>query len=76
MLTIPCNDLFQAHVFSSGKRTCAAFLANYHPKSAARVVFNNMHYDLPPWSISILPDCRNVVFNTARVMCFGCSIAN
>ncbi|XP_050228465.1 beta-galactosidase 5-like [Mercurialis annua] len=57
----------QAHVFSSGPRNCAAFLANYNPKSTARVVFKNMHYDLPPWSISILPDCRNVVFNTAKV---------
>uniref|UniRef100_A0A2N9IHC9 Beta-galactosidase n=1 Tax=Fagus sylvatica TaxID=28930 RepID=A0A2N9IHC9_FAGSY len=57
----------QAHVFSSGQGRCAAFLANYHTNSAARVIFNNMHYDLPPWSISILPDCRNVVFNTARV---------
>lgn len=57
----------QAHVFSSGRRRCAAFLANYHSNSAARVIFNNMHYNLPPWSISILPDCRNVVFNTARV---------
>ncbi|KAK7282946.1 hypothetical protein RIF29_12086 [Crotalaria pallida] len=26
-----------------------------------------MHYNLPPWSISILPDCRNVVFNIAKV---------
>ncbi|XP_021889259.1 beta-galactosidase 3-like [Carica papaya] len=26
-----------------------------------------MHYSLPPWSISILPDCKNVVFNTADV---------
>lgn len=66
MLTVLCDDHFQARVFSSGK-SCAAFLANFHPKSAARVVFNNMHYDLPSWSISILPDCRNVVFNTARV---------
>ncbi|KAL5570284.1 hypothetical protein UlMin_026859, partial [Ulmus minor] len=31
------------------------------------VFFNNLHYDLPAWSVSILPDCRNVVFNTARV---------
>ncbi|XP_057986810.1 beta-galactosidase 5 isoform X4 [Hevea brasiliensis] len=57
----------QAHIFSSGQRSCAAFLSNYHANSATRVMFNNMHYDLPPWSISILPDCRNVVFNTARV---------
>ncbi|KAF7829626.1 beta-galactosidase 5-like [Senna tora] len=57
----------QAHVFNSGTRTCAAFLANYHSKSTARVTFNNNHYDLPPWSISILPDCRTVVHNTANV---------
>ncbi|XP_052196199.1 beta-galactosidase 3 [Diospyros lotus] len=57
----------QAHVFSSESGQCAAFLSNYDTKSTARVMFNNMHYNLPPWSISILPDCRNVVFNTAKV---------
>lgn len=57
----------QAHVFSSGSTKCAAFLSNFHLGSSARVLFNNLHYDLPPWSISILPDCKNVVFNTARV---------
>ncbi|WMV13106.1 hypothetical protein MTR67_006491 [Solanum verrucosum] len=57
----------QAHVFSSGSGHCAAFLANYHLSSTARVTFRNQHYDLPPWSISILPDCKNVVYNTARV---------
>ncbi|XP_039030398.1 beta-galactosidase 5-like [Hibiscus syriacus] len=56
----------QAHVFSS-KGSCAAFLSNYNTKSAARVIFNNRHYNLPLWSISILYDCRNVVFNTAKV---------
>lgn len=57
----------QAHVFSSEAGGCAAFLSNYDARSASRVLFNNMHYNLPPWSISILPDCRNVVFNTAKV---------
>ncbi|XP_073100943.1 beta-galactosidase 5 isoform X3 [Elaeis guineensis] len=57
----------EAHVFSSESGGCAAFLANYNPNSFARVIFNNMHYNLPPWSISILPDCRNIVFNTAKV---------
>ncbi|KAL5557960.1 hypothetical protein UlMin_034171 [Ulmus minor] len=56
----------QAHVFTSGRK-CAAFLSNIHFSKAARVFFNNLHYDLPAWSVSILPDCRNVVFNTARV---------
>ncbi|KAL5778080.1 hypothetical protein ACOSP7_011006 [Xanthoceras sorbifolium] len=57
----------QVHVFSSGKGSCAAFIANYNSKSAARVTYNGRHYNLPPWSISILPDCKNEVFNTAKV---------
>ncbi|KAG8364348.1 hypothetical protein BUALT_Bualt19G0119500 [Buddleja alternifolia] len=57
----------QAHVFSSKSGQCAAFLSNYHWDATARVKFNNIYYDLPPWSISILPDCKNVVFNTAKV---------
>jgi len=54
-------------VFTAGKGSCVAFLTNYHMNAPAKVVFNNRHYTLPAWSISILPDCRNVVFNTATV---------
>ncbi|XP_057806866.1 beta-galactosidase 3-like [Salvia miltiorrhiza] len=61
------GSLQQAHVYTSESGDCAAFLSNYDTKSVVRVMFNNMHYNLPPWSISILPDCRNVVFNTAKV---------
>ncbi|EPS69033.1 beta-galactosidase, partial [Genlisea aurea] len=58
----------QAYVFSSGSGGhCAAFLSNYHSDTAVTVRFNNVLYHLPPWSISILPDCRNSVFNTAMV---------
>ncbi|KAG4972499.1 hypothetical protein AAZX31_13G332100 [Glycine max] len=57
----------EAHVFKSMSGACAAFLANYNPKSYATVAFGNMHYNLPPWSISILPNCKNTVYNTARV---------
>ncbi|XP_076956323.1 beta-galactosidase 5-like isoform X2 [Bidens hawaiensis] len=57
----------QAHVFSSKTGGCAAFIANYHINSSATVRFRNRRYDLPPWSISILPDCENVAFNTAKV---------
>ncbi|KAK4269257.1 hypothetical protein QN277_022441 [Acacia crassicarpa] len=57
----------EAHVFKSKSGACAAFLANYNPKSFATVLFGNLHYNLPPWSISILPDCKNTVYNTARV---------
>lgn len=49
------------------KTSCAAFLANYDLKYSVRVTFQNLPYDLPPWSVSILPDCKTVVFNTAKV---------
>ncbi|KAF6152219.1 hypothetical protein GIB67_005873 [Kingdonia uniflora] len=57
----------EAHVYKYQSGGCAAFLANYNSDSFARVSFGEMHYNLPPWSISILPDCKNTVFNTARV---------
>ncbi|XP_010049746.2 beta-galactosidase [Eucalyptus grandis] len=56
----------EAHVFKAGSG-CAAFLANYDTKYSVRVNFGNGKYDLPPWSISILPDCKTAVYNTARV---------
>nr|ALE18238.1 GAL [Pyrus x bretschneideri] len=56
----------EAHVFNS-KSGCAAFLANHDTKYSVRVSFGHGQYDLPPWSISILPDCKTAVFNTAKV---------
>ncbi|KAK1290465.1 hypothetical protein QJS10_CPB18g00794 [Acorus calamus] len=56
----------QSYVYRSAG-ACAAFLSNYNPNSYAKVAFNGMHYDLPPWSISILPDCKNAVYNTAKI---------
>nr|CAB3473362.1 unnamed protein product [Digitaria exilis] len=55
----------QASVFRS-TGACVAFLENKDKASYARVAFNGMHYDLPPWSISILPDCKTTVYNTAK----------
>ncbi|PRQ23884.1 Beta-galactosidase [Rosa chinensis] len=52
-----------SHVFSSKPGGCAAFLSNYNANSAATVTFNDRNYELPAWSISVLPDCENVVFN-------------
>ncbi|KAA8534846.1 hypothetical protein F0562_029938 [Nyssa sinensis] len=57
----------EAHVFRSKTGACAAFLSNYDLQSPARVNFQNLPYDLPPWSVSILPDCKTVVYNTAKV---------
>ncbi|TKY72795.1 Beta-galactosidase protein [Spatholobus suberectus] len=56
----------EAHVFTA-PGVCAAFIANYDTKSSAKATFGNGQYDLPPWSISILPDCKTAVYNTAKV---------
>ncbi|KAF6150073.1 hypothetical protein GIB67_002855 [Kingdonia uniflora] len=60
-----------AHVFSSKEGGCAAFLASHNPESAAKVVYNNKHYNLPPWSINILPDCEKVAIQLAFFLMFS-----
>lgn len=57
----------KAYVFKSSTGACAAFLSNYHTSSPAKVVYNGRRYELPAWSISILPDCKTAVYNTATV---------
>ncbi|XP_068645354.1 beta-galactosidase 13-like [Aristolochia californica] len=51
-----------------GTNVCAAFLTNNDTKNDATVTFNGEKYYLPRRSISILPDCKTVVFNTAKVV--------
>ncbi|CAN0852800.1 Beta-galactosidase 8 [Linum grandiflorum] len=59
----------EAHIYyKSPNSSCAAFLANFDSKSDAKVHFKGNDYFLPAWSVSILPDCKNVAFNTAKVV--------
>lgn len=46
---------------------CAAFLSNSDEEHDVNVNFQNRSYHLPAWSVSILPDCEKVAFNTAKV---------
>ncbi|KAF3560065.1 hypothetical protein F2Q69_00017171 [Brassica cretica] len=61
----------EAHIYhgdgETGGKVCAAFLANIDEHKSAYVKFNGQSYTLPPWSVSILPDCRHVAYNTAKV---------
>lgn len=57
----------EVHVFRSRSGACAAFLSNYDPTYSTKLMFQNHPYDLPAWSISILPDCKTEVYNTAKV---------
>ncbi|KAJ6409928.1 hypothetical protein OIU84_009424 [Salix udensis] len=51
-----------------GTKVCAAFLANNNSKEAETVQFRGQEYYLPARSISILPDCKTVVYNTMTVV--------
>ncbi|XP_021900379.1 beta-galactosidase 13-like [Carica papaya] len=51
-----------------GTKVCAAFLANNDTKQAKTVKFKGQEFLLPSRSISILPDCKTVVFNTATIV--------
>ncbi|KAG5119775.1 hypothetical protein JHK82_034195 [Glycine max] len=55
----------EAAVYKTGS-VCAAFLANVGTKSDVTVNFSGNSYHLPAWSVSILPDCKSVVLNTAK----------
>ncbi|MCH98382.1 beta-galactosidase 10, partial [Trifolium medium] len=55
-----------ADVYTDSSGACAAFIANVDDKNDKTVEFRNASYHLPAWSVSILPDCNNVVFNTAK----------
>lgn len=58
-------------MYKTDSGLCAAFLANVGTQSDATVKFNGNSYQLPAWSVSILPDCKNVVLNTAKVCYFS-----
>ncbi|GER49164.1 beta-galactosidase [Striga asiatica] len=60
-------NYYMAYVYSRKKGECAAFLVNTNSRHNADVQFRNRTYQIPRHSISILPDCKTVVFNTAKV---------
>ncbi|KAL2328626.1 hypothetical protein Fmac_022053 [Flemingia macrophylla] len=63
-ITTPGPNI-EVAVYKTGN-VCAAFLANI-ATSDSTVTFNGSSYYLPAWSVSILPDCKNVVLNTAKI---------
>ncbi|XP_065036544.1 beta-galactosidase 11-like [Musa acuminata AAA Group] len=62
-------DGFEATVYENpGMKACAAFLSNSNRKIEGTVNFKGTDYYLPRRSISILPDCKTVAFNTQKVI--------
>ncbi|XP_050256859.1 beta-galactosidase 6-like [Quercus robur] len=57
----------EAIVFEEKEGSCAAFLINNDTHNNATVQFRNISFKLLPKSISILPNCKKITFNTAQV---------
>ncbi|KAM7518936.1 hypothetical protein LguiB_017898 [Lonicera macranthoides] len=54
-------------VYKTGSGLCSAFLANVGTESDATMNFGGSFYNLLAWSVSILPDCKSVALNTAKI---------
>ena len=72
----PLGDNLEAHVYGTlpgspgnepGDAPCFAFMSNFGFTTGANVTWNGRSYYLPAWSVSLLPDCVNVAFNTATI---------
>ncbi|XP_038989755.1 beta-galactosidase 15 isoform X2 [Phoenix dactylifera] len=75
---VKLGPMQEAHIYSSERvdtnrslsestSICSAFLANIDEHKSVTVKIFGEVYSLPPWSVSILPNCKNVAFNTAKV---------
>ncbi|KAK4430888.1 Beta-galactosidase 15 [Sesamum alatum] len=50
---------------TNDQQTC--FFSNANTTTDATVTYQGVKYNVPAWSVSILPDCKSEVFNTAKV---------
>ncbi|KAF9688768.1 hypothetical protein SADUNF_Sadunf01G0022500 [Salix dunnii] len=53
--------------FGNSVSGSSCFFANTDSKNDTTINFQGIDYEVPAWSVSILPDCENVVYNTAKV---------
>ncbi|KAL3744635.1 hypothetical protein ACJRO7_013837 [Eucalyptus globulus] len=59
------NSVYATVYATPGQSTC--FLGNTNSTSDATFVFQGKQFTVPAWSVSILPDCQNEGYNTAKV---------
>ncbi|KAL6336873.1 hypothetical protein AAG906_036187 [Vitis piasezkii] len=60
------GTLTSATIYSyQGKSSC--FFGNSNADRDVTINYGGVNYTIPAWSVSILPDCSNEVYNTAKV---------
>ncbi|KAK9160853.1 hypothetical protein Syun_007194 [Stephania yunnanensis] len=64
--SIDYHNIVSATIYSfNGTSSC--FLSNANDSADATISYQGTNYTLPAWSVSILPDCKAVAYNTAKV---------
>ncbi|CAL0326899.1 unnamed protein product [Lupinus luteus] len=62
------NEFHEIRVYEKPESDiCSAFITNNHTIEAATISFRGKKFFVPPHSISVLPDCKTVVFNTQQI---------
>ncbi|CAH2072260.1 unnamed protein product [Thlaspi arvense] len=64
--TIDLGNSVTATVYSTKERS-SCFIGNVNTTADALVKFKGKDYNVPAWSVSVLPDCNKEAYNTARV---------
>ncbi|KAJ9183730.1 hypothetical protein P3X46_007542 [Hevea brasiliensis] len=64
--TIDYHNSVTATIYATEKGS-SCFLGNANSTSDATIDLHGTEYTVPAWSVSILPDCQNVAYNTAKV---------
>jgi hypothetical protein len=68
MNIVSLGRYLEATIYSINSSTiCVSFLNNIDNKQDATVQFNGTTYNLLAWSVSVLHDCKNMVYNTAQI---------
>ncbi|EEF46239.1 beta-galactosidase 15 [Ricinus communis] len=64
--SVDYDNSVTATIYATDKES-SCFLSNANETSDATIEFKGTTYTIPAWSVSILPDCANVGYNTAKV---------
>uniref|UniRef100_A0ACD5Z522 Uncharacterized protein n=1 Tax=Avena sativa TaxID=4498 RepID=A0ACD5Z522_AVESA len=61
------DDKVKATKYTLDDGSSACFISNSHDNEDVNVTFEGSVYQVPAWSVSVLPDCKTVAYNTAKV---------
>ncbi|VFQ63388.1 unnamed protein product [Cuscuta campestris] len=65
--TTNLDNSLQITVYGLNDTSSTCFLSNGNETSDGTISYGGVEYQVPAWSISILPDCKAEAFNTAQV---------